>query len=57
VATTDFARSSEADALIICVPTPLNKNREPDLSYVTRTVDARNVFPDPALCCGKVFPA
>jgi UDP-N-acetyl-D-glucosamine dehydrogenase len=39
-ATTDFARSSEADALIICVPTPLNKNREPDLSYVTRTVDA-----------------
>ncbi len=38
-ATTDFSRAGEADALIICVPTPLNKNREPDLSYVTRTVD------------------
>jgi UDP-N-acetyl-D-glucosamine dehydrogenase len=39
-ATTDFSRAGEADALIICVPTPLNKNREPDLSYVTNTVDA-----------------
>ncbi|MDA3971233.1 MAG: nucleotide sugar dehydrogenase [Desulfobulbaceae bacterium] len=39
-ATADFSRSAEADALIICVPTPLNKNREPDLSYVTGTVDA-----------------
>jgi UDP-N-acetyl-D-glucosamine dehydrogenase len=39
-ATTDFSRAGEADALIICVPTPLNKNREPDLSYVTDTVDA-----------------
>jgi UDP-N-acetyl-D-glucosamine dehydrogenase len=39
-ATTDFSRSAETDALIICVPTPLNKNREPDLSYVTNTVDA-----------------
>ncbi|MDH5523679.1 MAG: nucleotide sugar dehydrogenase [Desulfobulbaceae bacterium] len=38
-ATTDFSRAGEADALIICVPTPLNKNREPDLSYVTGTVD------------------
>ena len=38
-ATIDFSRSAEADALIICVPTPLNKNREPDLSYVTGTVD------------------
>ncbi|OGQ87764.1 MAG: UDP-N-acetyl-D-glucosamine dehydrogenase [Deltaproteobacteria bacterium RIFOXYD12_FULL_56_24] len=39
-ATSDFSRAAEADALIICVPTPLNKNREPDLSYVTGTVDA-----------------
>ncbi|MBU0665011.1 MAG: nucleotide sugar dehydrogenase [Proteobacteria bacterium] len=38
-ATTDFSRATEADGLIICVPTPLNKNREPDLSYVTGTVD------------------
>ena len=32
--TTDFSRAGEADALIICVPTPLNKYREPDLSFV-----------------------
>lgn len=38
-ATTDFSRSAEADALIICVPTPLNKYREPDLSFVTNTTD------------------
>ncbi len=39
-ATTDFARSTEADAIIICVPTPLNQYREPDLSFVTGTVDS-----------------
>jgi UDP-N-acetyl-D-glucosamine dehydrogenase len=38
-ATSDFSMSSEADALILCVPTPLNKYREPDLSYVTQTMD------------------
>tara|TARA_R110001599_G_scaffold350098_1_gene579610 strand:- start:5406 stop:6701 length:1296 start_codon:yes stop_codon:yes gene_type:complete len=38
-ATTDFARAAECDALIICVPTPLDKTREPDLSYVTGTMD------------------
>jgi UDP-N-acetyl-D-glucosamine dehydrogenase len=38
-ATTDFARASETDALILCVPTPLNKYREPDLSFVTNTTD------------------
>lgn len=38
--TTDFARASEADALILCVPTPLNKYREPDLSFVIDTVEA-----------------
>lgn len=38
-ATTDFARASEADALILCIPTPLNKYREPDLSFVTDTTD------------------
>jgi len=37
--TTEFSRSSEADALILCVPTPLNKYREPDLRYVTDTTD------------------
>jgi nucleotide sugar dehydrogenase len=42
-ATTDFTRLPEADALILCVPTPLDVHREPDLSYVietTRTVAA-----------------
>jgi len=39
-ATTDFSRATTADALIICVPTPLDHHREPDLSYVTNTMDA-----------------
>jgi UDP-N-acetyl-D-glucosamine dehydrogenase len=37
VATTDFSRITEVEAVIICVPTPLSKNREPDLSYVLET--------------------
>ena len=36
-ASTDFARIREVDAVIICVPTPLNKNREPDISFVIKT--------------------
>jgi UDP-N-acetyl-D-glucosamine dehydrogenase len=40
VCTTDFSRSAEADALILCVPTPLNKYREPDLSFVIATIDS-----------------
>lgn len=36
-ATTDFARLPETDVIIICVPTPLNHNREPDMSYVVNT--------------------
>jgi UDP-N-acetyl-D-glucosamine dehydrogenase len=39
-ATTDFQRVSECDALILCVPTPLNKYREPDMSFVIDTTDA-----------------
>ena len=39
-ATTDFSRATEADTLILCVPTPLNKYREPDLSYVIDTTEA-----------------
>ena len=38
-ATADYAQTARADALIICVPTPLGKHREPDLSYVTATMD------------------
>ena len=33
-ATVDFARAGEADALILCVPTPLDGHREPDLTYL-----------------------
>ena len=36
-ATSDMARLSEADALLICVPTPLNDSRDPDLAYVEAT--------------------
>lgn len=39
-ATSDFTRLGEADALLICVPTPLTRHREPDLSYVTETAKA-----------------
>ena len=39
-ATSDFARAGEADVLILCVPTPLNKHREPDLSFVIDTTES-----------------
>jgi UDP-N-acetyl-D-glucosamine dehydrogenase len=39
-ASTDFSRAAAADALILCVPTPLDRHREPDLSFVTGTADA-----------------
>ena len=38
-ATTNFALAGEVDALILCLPTPLNEHREPDISYVTQTMD------------------
>ncbi len=38
-ATTDFSRALQADVLILCVPTPLNKFREPDLSFVINTIE------------------
>ncbi len=38
-ATSDMERLSEPDVLLICVPTPLTKHLEPDLSYVTRTAE------------------
>ena len=46
-ATTDFTRAGEPDALIICVPTPLNAYREPDLSFVLDTTDALLPFMRP----------
>ena len=39
-ATVDFQVVTEIDALILCLPTPLNRHREPDLSYVINTIDA-----------------
>lgn len=38
--TADFTRAAQCDALILCVPTPLNKYREPDLSFVVDTIEA-----------------
>lgn len=39
-ATCNFSRLAEADAVLICVPTPLGKHMEPDLSYVEQSTDA-----------------
>lgn len=39
-ATSDYSQIAEMDAVIICVPTPLNEYHEPDLSYVTGTVES-----------------
>lgn len=43
-ATTDFSRIAEADGVIICVPTPLNRYREPNLSYVSGTCDQISLY-------------
>jgi len=42
-ATSDFSFASQVDAIILCLPTPLNRYREPDLSFVTNTID--NLLP------------
>jgi UDP-N-acetyl-D-glucosamine dehydrogenase len=39
-ATTDFARLADADVVVICVPTPLSKTEDPDLSYVMRATES-----------------
>jgi UDP-N-acetyl-D-glucosamine dehydrogenase len=39
-ATTDFTKMNECDALIICVPTPLDKFRKPDMSYIEASCEA-----------------
>lgn len=38
IATADFSRIVDVDAIIICVPTPLSRHREPDLSYIVETM-------------------
>ena len=40
IVTTDYSRIAQMDVVIICVPTPLNEHHEPDLSYVTGTVNS-----------------
>lgn len=40
IPTDDMSRLGEADAILICVPTPLNETRDPDLSYVIATTEA-----------------
>jgi UDP-N-acetyl-D-glucosamine dehydrogenase len=50
-ATTDFSRASEVDAIILCVPTPLTKHREPDLSFVLDTMNSLT----PYLRAGQVL--
>jgi len=39
-ATTDFGRLGEADVIIVCVPTPLGRHWEPDISYIITTAEA-----------------
>jgi UDP-N-acetyl-D-glucosamine dehydrogenase len=39
-ASSDFSRIKDCEAVVICVPTPLNKNREPDISYILKTGEA-----------------
>ena len=43
-ATTDFARIAEVDGIIICVPTPLSRHREPDLSFIVDTMKTINPY-------------
>jgi UDP-N-acetyl-D-glucosamine dehydrogenase len=39
IATTDFSLIKDTDCILVCVPTPLDKHREPDLSYVANTTE------------------
>ncbi len=43
-ATNDFKKAKILDAIILCVPTPLNKYREPDLSYIRATMNSLKYF-------------
>ncbi len=42
--TKDYARLADCDIIILCVPTPLNKHREPDLTYITGTTQSFSPF-------------
>lgn len=47
--TSDLSRIAEVDALILCVPTPLSKHREPDLSFILGTIDSALPFLHPGM--------
>lgn len=49
VPTSDLSRIAEVDALILCVPTPLSKHREPDLSFILGTIDSALPFLHPGM--------
>lgn len=44
IPTLDFSEAKKCMAIILCVPTPLNKNREPDLTYVSNTLNSLKKF-------------
>ncbi len=48
-ATTDFSRVAECDAVAICVPTPLNKMKEPDVSYMVLATEAITPYLHPEM--------
>lgn len=48
-ATTDFSRVAEADAVAICVPTPLNETKEPDVSYMVTAAESITPFLHPGM--------
>ena len=51
--TADMGRLAEADCIVICVPTPLNESRDPDLSYIEGTALTRLLL-GPTFCpCSK----
>src|SRR5439155_23229096 len=49
LASADFSRIKEVEAIIICVPTPLNKNREPDISFILKTGESIAPFLAPGM--------
>lgn len=51
IPTTDFSAAKEADVIILCLPTPLNQYREPDLSYIVSTLESLK----PHLRAGQVI--
>ena len=49
MASTDYGALAEADAAIICVPTPLGKSKDPDISYIVAAADALSQYMHPGM--------